>query len=336
MGRKPTKAKAAQKATSELLASLEFISLIKKDSDTSALFRGGQLVATDNVVTVGIPVSTDLNACPHLEKTVAALRICGQSFDITQLPEGAIAIKGGSFRARIPCISADLAPAAPIMPDQGMYAIDSRFTAALSGVAAIATENATRLVETTILCRNGTVVASDGKIILEIYHGIAFPQIILPKHAATLLAKTKKEPKLFGVGYNQEQQISSITFHFEDGSWLKSQLYTQGWPDIDRVLAANDFVIEALSSDFFDACANIGTFAEDGKAILLDKTTIKTSGDTEGASQVLGTAMSITAAFNPTYIKFLSNYVDKIGYSERARALFFFGDTARAALMTMR
>lgn len=334
MGRKPTKAKATQKETSELLASLEFISLIKKDQDTSALFRSGQLVATDGVVTVGIPVNTDLTACPHLEKTVAALKICGRSFDITQLPEGAISIKGGSFRARIPCVPIELAPAAAIQPDPAQYAIDSRFTAALSGVARIATENATRLVETTILCRNGTVVASDGKILLEIFHGIQFPEIILPKHAASLLAKTKKEPKLFGVGYNQDGKISSITFHFDDNSWLKSQLYTDNWPDIDRILAANDFTLEALSHDFFEACANISKFVEDGKPICLNKTTLQTRDET--VTQVLKTATTITAMFNPDYIKFLSNYVNKIGYSERALALYFYGETARAALMIMR
>lgn len=336
MGRKPTKAKASQKETSELLASLEFISLVNKNKSNMALFRNGQLISTDNVVTIGIPINTDLNVCPNLEKTIAALKICGRSFDITQLPEDAILIKSGNFRAKISCIPVELVPINELQPDIGQYVIDRRFTDALAGVSRIAVENATRLVETSVFCRNGTVISSDGKILLEIFHGISFPEIILPKHSASILAKTKKEPKLFGVSYNQENKISSITFHFEDKSWLKSQLYVESWPDINRILAATDFVLEDLPSDFFDACINISNFIDVGKPIFLEKEVIKNNINDNTASQVLKVGTTITAAFNPNYIKFLINYVDKIGYSERAHILYFYGKNARAALMTMR
>jgi len=337
MGRKPTKAKKTEQVTNELLLSLEFISLVQKDAETTALFRDGHLIATNGVVTVGIPINTNLFACPNLAKMVNALRICGNAFDLTQLPDGALAIKGGTFRARIPCIDVNLAPASQILPDQGLYALDSRFTAALFAVAPIASENATRLIETTVLCRNQTVVASDGKIIFEVFHGINFPELVLPKLAVTILGKTKKEPVTFGVGYNQDNKISSITLHFSDNSWLKSQLYVEDWPNVDRILAALvNCKLEKLAPDFFEACNNVAKFVEPGKSVHLNKATIQDNDNDENAAQVLQIDTGISASFNPSYVKFLSNYVNKIGYSEAIRALLFVGDTARAVLMTMR
>lgn len=333
MGKKPVRKKAVEKENNELLASLEFLALIKTD-ETTALFRDGQLVATDGVVTIGVPVDTSLNACPNLHKTLNALRICGREFQLTQLTDRQIEIKNNNFRAKIECIEPALSPAMHIKPDAAQWGLNNHFIEALMAVAPIAVENATRLVETTILCKDSTVIASDGKVLMQLWHGLPFPNVVFPKQSAILLSKTKKEIQSFGVGYNQDGQLSSITFHFTDKSWLKTQLYVESWPELSHVLDAADLSQPTmLPPEFFDAVNNVAKFTEEGKPIWLLNTMVACG----GASQTLTAAIGINdIAFNPRYVRFFTTYVEKIAYSEKVRALYFFGKLARAVVMTMR
>ena len=64
-------------------------------------------------------------------------------------------------------------------------------------------------------------------MLMEAWHGLDLPpNVPLPKQFVAALVKQKKN--LTGFGFSR----SSATFYFEDGCWLRTQLYSDEWPDV--------------------------------------------------------------------------------------------------------
>lgn len=301
---RPTK---QQREKAELLVSLEFLAQLKGD-DLTALFRKNELVATDGVVTIGVPVTTSLEVCPRLRETIQALRIAGREFQITQLSDKLISLSAGPFTAQIPCIEKEVSPAANIFPDQKIADLNSEFLAALIKAGMAADDKAPRLVESSILCRNGSVVASDGKCLVEIWHGNSFPVVVIPKASATALAKTKKEPIGLGVEYT-ENEISAITFHFKDGSWLKTQVYKEAWPNVDALFTGYDQLqYRPLPSDIFTAAENLSKFVKVSKSVTIADAALTLGTE---ISQTLSESLGMSGRIDIDHLLILSGVVDR-------------------------
>jgi hypothetical protein len=81
--------------------------------------------------------------------------------------------------------------------------------------------------------------------------------LTLPKTLISTLTKNSK--KLTGFGFSN----SSCTFHYEDSSWLKSQYFSEKWPDINSIL---DKRVNAhnLPDDFYPAIDALEKFSDTG------------------------------------------------------------------------
>lgn len=325
--------KKAEKATNFLLECLEFIGLVKGE-DTTALFRNGQLVATNGTVTIGVPINAEITACPNLEKLTRALQICGSSFQLTHLSPTELAVSNGKFHATIPCIEPAASPAASMQPDLSCAPLTPAFLASLTAVGIVATEGAARMVEASILCRSGSVVATNGKILVEHTHGIDFPQIVLPKASSLALAKTSKEPVSFGVGWDVDRQINSITFYFADKSWLKTQLYREAWPDFDGLFSGQLQWLE-IPPEFYAAVRNVAPFADDKETIFVSPALARTDVNTEkGAKQVIpGGYQYWEAQFNSVLLGYTEGPATHFAYAPDTGRLYFWGNNYRAVVM---
>jgi hypothetical protein len=99
------------------------------------------------------------------------------------------------------------------------------------------------------------MVATDTAVMLEFWHGISLPTLILPKALVTVILNTDKKLKQFGYSEN------SCTFYYEDDSWIKTQTYAEPWPNVDVILNKPSKP-EPLPVGFYDALRNIKPFSE--------------------------------------------------------------------------
>ena len=258
MARKPTIAKP-EPVKSGLLAALEFVSCVSDKLgapyETHVGLRNKWAVAFNGIVAAGSPIPEDIYAYPHTMLLLEALSKCDESYSLTQL-NGSLSIKAGKFKASIPCLDPLLMQEA--FPDPQIVGITNKFKEAVEAVGVLASETSLQLVTASILMNGSTVISTNGKMLLEYWHGLDLPpNVPLPKEFVKALTKQKKN--LIGFGFSN----NSATFWFEDGCWLKTQLYAEQWPDVSRILN-REANLWSIDPNFFKALDSVAAFSEDG------------------------------------------------------------------------
>lgn len=250
----------ASEQTSDIVAALEWIKVAQKDvgpaNETHCYMGFGAIVAFDGVVAAGHKANVQDVSAPHTFRLLSALSRTKGAVQLVHTQSGDISISAGSFKARVPTIPPDTL--LNIQPDPRVAYLTDAFRDALALVEGLSKESAQTLHASSILIRANTVVGTDGITVLEAWHGIDLPTLVIPKTAAAVIAKTSKPLTGFGFG------PTSATFWFGDDCWYRTQLYVEKWPNIDVAMARNSGNWFALAPEFFDALDAVAPFTEDG------------------------------------------------------------------------
>ena len=258
--RKPRKVKeTAPNPAASLIAALKFVKPAQSKTGTPeqqhCIISGHWMAATNGVLTIACPVEDDLNACPQSTQLLDALLKCGRELSITQLTQHALSVKSGEFKGLIPCC--DFSELSITGPDPQIAAIDDRIKTALGCVMCLASDGAPSAVLASVLLQSGVAVASSGVSLLEYWHGIDLPPgLLMPKASAAAIAKCDK--RLSGFGYSQ----NSATFYFEDGSFIKTQLFNERY--VNYSIAFKEVKYKPVPANFFKAVKAIESFSADG------------------------------------------------------------------------
>jgi hypothetical protein len=258
MSRAPRSKSTAIK--SRLLEALEFCSCVSEKVgvpyETHIGLRNNWAIAFNGIVAAGSPISEDIVAYPHTLMLVEALSKCDENFTITQLDNGRLSIKSGKFKVIVPCLDPQLMQNA--FPDPVVVGLDNRFKAAVEAVGVLASENAQHVLTASVLMHGASVISTNRVMIMEYWHGLDLPPgVPLPKQFVAALVKQKKNLTGFGFSSN------SATFHFEDGCWIKTQLYSDEWPDVSKILN-REANLWAIDGGFYKALDAVAPFSEDG------------------------------------------------------------------------
>lgn len=260
---RPKKRTDQPKASNELLDAIKFVGLVAKDvgpiHETHIYIGSNWVTAFNGVIAAGHRITEDICACPHSTLMIQALTRCTEQISFTQIDQVKLSIKSGKFKAIIPCIDPTLLKLAA--PDEPIANIDNRFIDGLEIVGTLTNENAQNIYSASIMMNGMSLVSTNaGKIIFEYWHGIDLPPgLALPKAIIEPLVKANK--KLIKFGFS----LSSVTFYFEDESWIKSQLYSKKWPDVSDVLNRPS-TVTPVPVDFWNALDAIAPFASEGMA----------------------------------------------------------------------
>lgn len=236
---------------------LRFVAIICKDhgsiNETHVCISNNAITAFNGVLSIGHLCDNAIITCPNAKLTLEALSKCGQNIAITQL-DNRLSIKSDKFKAIIPCITNELLQTAT--PDEPCAIIDQRLLDAFA--LAINDEDGESIYSKTILLNGETLISSfAGRMIIEYWHGISLPSgLVIPKALIAPLSKINKKITKFGFS------PSSITFYFEDDSWIKSQTYAELWPDISHVFSECRHNLQPFPVDFWTALKAVAPFGE--------------------------------------------------------------------------
>jgi hypothetical protein len=286
----------------------------------------GQCTASDGIIAVGTPVQEPIEACPHIGTMREALNSCGPEWAITELPDNRISVRSGAFQAVVPCRSLESLPELECSPSA--WPIDSRLTDGLRLALPLVNEKADRLVCATVMVKTGSLIATNGAIIFQLWHGCSLPRIILPKVAVEILVKCKKKP--VGIGWNE----TTATFWFEDQSWIKTKVFPDEWPDITASLPSGLVEIKPFPLHFFDVAAEIGKFSQ----VINCGENMVSSYDpflnlTTGAHREIELGgIPINKAYSSESLKLISKYATHFNDSELPNGTLFFGTNIRGAV----
>lgn len=328
MARKPG-IKAETK--SSLLTALEFCSVVSEKlgapHETHIGLRNNWAIAFNGIIAAGSPISEDITCHPHTMLLIEALSKCNENFSLTQLDNGRLSIKSGKFKAVVPCLDPALMQEA--IPDPQIVGITNKFKEAVEAVGVLASENAQHVLTASVLMNGASVISTNRVMLLEYWHGLDLPpNIPLPKQFVAALVKQKKN--LIGFGFSN----CSATFWFEDGCWLRTQLYNDEWPDVSKILN-RDANLWTIDANFFKALDAIEPFSEDGNCYS-ELNLLKSHQGEQGASyEVSGLPKGFVYPIKQ--LKIIKPWVKKIDYmssgiSDSTYCLVFQGDVCRGTI----
>ena len=217
--------KKEPRPSDDLLSALHFVALaqVKKSTRLQERFcviSNGWACACNGTLMIAAPVQIDLDCAPLTFVLIDALNQTKTELSITKQSEKVIIVKSENIE-----VSVDCAPEYPrlIAPDEFLISADDKFLAALHSVMWLADEKSknTEFASVRVTDRTVSTLSKDGDT-AECEHDINIqPNFIkaLPKVSALAIVKCKKS--LIGLGYSTD----SITFFFNDGSFIKSACF---------------------------------------------------------------------------------------------------------------
>lgn len=289
------------------------------------VLHGNYAIAGNGMVTAGYPIAEDITACPHLAKLKTAISKCSKSLNITQLDNGKLSVKGEKLVAQVDCLSLDAYPF--VQPDQNIASIDDRIKVAFSICGEVISEDGTRMVESALLLEANQCTACDGKTLLQYWHGIDLPpDLVLPKAFVALICKIKLP--LVGFGYTPGR---SVTFHFENGAWVKTILYEDKFPDVGQFINVQTNP-QPIPPDLFEGVKTLRDFAE-GDSVILKEGKVTTHDSEVTGAQFTVEGLNVHRSFDAEYLGRMASFATTADFTTMDDRAFFYGENTRGLVM---
>lgn len=327
-----------------LLSAVQRVASIQKgtgltERQTHCRFSNGYVMATNDIEMIGIPVTgLAIECCPHSKTLVAALERC--EGDITFTLEGSVlTVKSGRVRVPVPCLAGE--SLADLAPDQRQGDAGPALAVALGQAAAVVLETATNPMCRAVFMGPGTVEGiHDAKVMIQLWHGVSpLPQLAMPKETA--MNVSKHPSKLVALGVSQ----GSVTFWFEDNSYLRSCLYDVKRPDFDKILECRVNVKPTpIDETLFEAVAMILPFSKvilnDGysEAVTFEDGKVWAGGhahDDVASFDYVCSALN-NATVNGNYLIMFKSLASEVIYDEFNKKIYLNGGNMRSVIMGMR
>lgn len=314
-------------SSNSFLSALKFVGAVTKDEGTPnevcVHLHNGWVTAFNGIIAAGHKIEEQIFAAPNNKLLIEALSKCGENLSITQLDNNRLSIKSDKFKAIVPCIDPTLL-SVPI-PDMPIGIVNADLTFAMNAVSVLVDDESDRIITASILLQSGSCVASTGSVLFECWHGIDLPTLAIPKAIIQPLIKCGK--KLVQFGFSQ----GSVTFYFEDESWLRTQLMAGEWPDVKKILdqKTNQW---PLPQDFYKALDAVAPFANE---VVYFEKDIMRSHSTEG----IGASYEVTGlpqglVFSIKQLMMIKQHVKTIDFHVNGHMpmTIFYGDKFRGAI----
>ena len=162
-------------------------------------------------------------------------------------------VQSGRFRAFIDCIEGELPHQAP---SGDFIEIDGeQILKAFQVLQPFVGNDASRPWVNGILLRGQSAYATNNMALVEYWIGAHTPFI------ANIPIQAVKEVERVGIPPQGVQlDENSLTFHYPDGRWIRTALFSTEWPDLNKVLDTPDMELTPIPEGFFEGLDTIRPF----------------------------------------------------------------------------
>lgn len=315
----------------EILQTLKFIqgAVAKKDFVpvlTHVNIKAGTIQAYNGMVMLSSPIELNLDCSPEALTFIKAIQTCKESIQMHMTPGGKLSIKSGKFKTLVPCSTDEFPNASPAgerieLPGEG-------FIPALKRLEPFIAEDASRPWARGILFTGRTANATNNIILAQLWLPFSFPIAVnLPHAAVNELIRIKEEPIEMLVEENQ------ITFMYEGGRWLRTQLYSTKWPDIEALYAKVHPGAHDIPEGFFDALREVRPFVDSIERVYLKHGVVATSAEPELATTSEVDDLQSNSIYNVEMLLMLEGVADKFNFAAWPAPAMFYGDNIRGCVV---
>lgn len=316
-----------------MLQELKFVqgSVAKKDflpALTHFCIENGTVRGYNGIIALSSPIPFDIACKPKGDQLVKAIRNCNDTIALSMTKAGRLSIKSGGFKAFVECVEGETAH---VEPEGGRIDIDgASLLAAIKAVSPFVADDASRPWANGILIKGQSVFATNNVILVEYWTGIDFPIVVnLPRQAVKEILRIDEAPE-----YAQTTE-NSLTLHYGNKRWIRTQLLSTEWPDLSKVLE-RESAQEPIPEGLFQALENIAPFTDKMGRVTFYEGTICTSlVEGEGANyDVRG--LTHAGSYNVDMLASLNGIAHTIDFSAYPGPCIFHGERLRGAIIGLR
>lgn len=317
-----------------MLEELKFVkgAVAKKDFSpelTHFRIENSRITGYNGMMAISAPIGLDIHAYPHATNMVRAIEACSSEVSLSMTDGGRLFIKSGKFRAYVECLEKAYFKISPV---GDFIKPDVELLPAFSALYDVISDDASRPWAMGLLLNGASAFATNNVVLIERWIGSSFPTLNIPRLAIKEVLRIGKEPSLIQTDGN------SVTFHYENDCWLRTQLYDAQWPleMVEKLLSMEQETFP-VPEGFFDAVETLIPFVGDkSTALFLLGNKLSTSmGEKEGVSVELEGLPEGVFKFGSHQLRLLRNLATRINLGAFPEPSLFFGDKLRGALLGM-
>lgn len=317
-----------------MLSQLKFVqgAVAKKDllpAMTHFRIERGTVRSYNGTLAISSPIALDIQCCPKAKQLIKAIEACHEATTISVTPTGRLSVRSGKFSAIIDTIQGEtphVEPAGDHVQFDGAVLLE-----AFKVLEPFIGTDASRPWGMGVLLDAGSAYATNNTCLVQFWVGAAFPLRVNVPRAAVEEVLRVGEPPTHG-----QVTADSITFHYTDGRWIRSQLLDTQWPlDLISSLLDRPSNPMPLPADFFSGLATIKAMADGASRVYMTQGALRTNLDpNEGAAYELD--LPGEGLYNLNMMALLESVVTTIDLSPYPGPALFFGQNLRGAIVGMK
>lgn len=214
--------------------------------------KEGRIVGFNGYMALSAPIDLDIDAKPKAKLFYKALQSCGDTTSLGLTASGKLHVRSGGFSAFIECLEDEIYEA-KLLGER--YPAPDGMLQAFKRLYGIISLDASRPWAMGLSVSNGFYTATNNIAIVQIWGNHRLPTFNCPRFTVAELIRIGENPDYIRVtGHN-------VTFEWEDGRWLQSQILSAEWPEdmVNKLLAGGQAGVP-LPEGFYDALEKIKPF----------------------------------------------------------------------------
>jgi len=315
-----------------MLKELKFVmgAVAKKDflpAMTHFRIEAGKVRSFNGTLALCSPLPFDIDCTPEAAPLVKAISNCTDTITLGMTEGGKLRVQSGSFRAFIGTVDGATPHVEPAGED--VMFNGEVLLKALQTLIPFVGDDASRPWTNGVLLRGQSAFATNNVCLVEYWLGVETPIVVnIPKDAIKEMLRINEPPIRAQIDKN------SITFHYADERWIRSQLYETNWPDLSKVLDQPSNATP-IDEKLFEGIEAIKAFADEVGRVYIQDGVLRTHADYD-----LGATYDLHLPFEGLYqIKMLSllqGVALKADFTRYPSPALFFGERLRGAVTGMR
>lgn len=317
-----------------MLDALRFVkgAVARKDlvpAMTHFRIEAGHVRSYDGSLAISSPVALDFDCTPQADKMVKAIEGCDGPITIAETGAGRLSIRSGKFRALVNTVQGEVPHP---KPEGERFEFDgAAVLEAFKVVEPFIGNDASRPFTNGVLLADGSAYATNNTCLVQYWIGAAFPlRVNVPGKAIRHVLAAGEAPT------HGQLTNDSITFHYADGRWIRSQLLDTEWPmSIIANLLDQPSNAVPLPDDFFKGLATITKLADGARRVYMMDGKLRTSDNPDdGAEYDVG--LPCDGLYNMNMLGLLDGVVTSVDFARYPEPALFFGGKLRGAIVGMK
>jgi DNA polymerase III sliding clamp (beta) subunit (PCNA family) len=316
-----------------MLKELKFVqgSVAKKDfvpALTHFSIENGTVRGYNGVMAICSPIPFNISCKPKADPLIRAINNCEETVQLTMMASGRLSIKSGKFKAFVDCVEGDTPH---VMPSGKHVAIDgAALLQAFQTIYPVIGDDASRPWSNGVLLLGQSAFATNNVVLVEYWTGAEVPlPINVPRAAIKEMLRVNEAP------VSIQMDDNSITFHYSESRWIRTQLLETKWPDLRKVLDRPS-TPKGIDERIFQAMEIIKPFCDKLGRVMFKPGRICTHEDeNEGAGYDLD-GFDHTGIYSFEMLACIKDVAKMVDWSTYPNPCMFFGDRARGAIIGMK